>query len=171
MILRLSQKLCTKIKAGSLTTMPLDENPFADWTAHLFTADRTQYIIVSNTKSLYSTVLFGKGITNDSSFIEHALTSIREFMQDDGQEFVYRCFVAPASGTVSFAKALNPSVTSSMNELVKYANTWLIDDEISPHEIGFKLNDVLLSSIAPSKAAKYGKPREAFINLGKITQQ
>jgi hypothetical protein len=49
MILRLSQQLCTKIKAGSLETMPLDDNPFAGWTAHLFAADRTQYIIVSNT--------------------------------------------------------------------------------------------------------------------------
>jgi len=171
MIFRLSQKLCTKIKAGSLKSMPLDDNPFADWSAHLFTADRTQYIIVSNTKSLYSTVLFGKGITNDSNFIEHALSSIREFMQDDGQEFLYRRFIAPASGTVSFAKALNPSVTSSMNELIRYATVCLSDDELSPHEIGFKLNDVLFSAIAPSKAAKYGKPREAFINLGKFIHQ
>ena len=43
MILRLSQKLCTKIKAGALPTMPLDENPFADWSAHLFIVNRTQY--------------------------------------------------------------------------------------------------------------------------------
>lgn len=28
MILRLSQKLNTKIKAGKLTEMPLDENPY-----------------------------------------------------------------------------------------------------------------------------------------------
>jgi hypothetical protein len=31
MILRLSQKLNTKIKAGTLKAMPLDENPYADW--------------------------------------------------------------------------------------------------------------------------------------------
>ena len=74
MIFRLSQKLCTKIKAGKLSETPLDENPFADWSAHLFVADRTQYIIVSNTKSLYSTVLFAKGITDDSRFIERALS-------------------------------------------------------------------------------------------------
>ena len=56
MILRLSQKLATKIKAGTLPEKPLDENPYADWSCHLFTADRTQYIIMSNTKSLYSCV-------------------------------------------------------------------------------------------------------------------
>jgi len=52
MIFRLSQKLNTKIKAGKLNAMPLDENPYADWSCHLFTANRTQYIIMSNTKSL-----------------------------------------------------------------------------------------------------------------------
>jgi hypothetical protein len=87
MILRLSQKLNTKIKAGKLSEMPLDENPYADWSCHLFTADRTQYVIMSNTKSLYSCVMFGKGITNDSQFIERALIAIREFMEDDGQQF------------------------------------------------------------------------------------
>ena len=165
MILRLSQKLCTKIKAGSLKTMPLDDNPFADWSAHVFVVDRTQYIIVSNTKSLYSTVLFGKGITDDSHFIERALSSIREFMQDDGQEFVYRRFIIPASGSVTFAKALNRSVTGSVNDLINHATAWLADGELSPHDVGFKLNDVLLSSLARSKADFYRKPREAFKDL------
>jgi len=31
MIIRLSQKLCTKIKAGKLSEIPPDENPYADW--------------------------------------------------------------------------------------------------------------------------------------------
>ena len=52
MIFRLSQKLCTKIKAGKLGETPLDENPYADWSCRLFTADRTQYVILSNTSSL-----------------------------------------------------------------------------------------------------------------------
>src|SRR5260370_16059986 len=89
MIFRLSQKLNAKIKAGTLGALPLHENPFADWSAHLFLADRTQYILLSNTKSLYSTVMYGKGITNDSGFIERALSSIREFMEVDGQGAAY----------------------------------------------------------------------------------
>jgi len=56
MIFRLSQKLATKLKEGSLPEVPLDENPYADWSAHLFTADRAQYIIVTNTRALYSVV-------------------------------------------------------------------------------------------------------------------
>ena len=37
MIFRLSQKLAKKLKEGSLPSLPLDENPYADWSAHLFT--------------------------------------------------------------------------------------------------------------------------------------
>ena len=83
-------------------------------------------------------------------------------MEDDGQEFVYRRFIAPASGTVSFAKALNRSVTGSMNDLINHAKAWLSEGEFSPHDVGFKLNDVLLSGIAPSQSQKYGRPRDAF---------
>lgn len=162
MILRLSRKVCTKIKTGKLSEMPLDDNPFADWSAHLFVADRTQYILLSNTKSLYSTVMYAKGITNDSRLIERALDSIREFMGGDGQESVYLRFIAPTSGTVRFAKALNRSVTGSMNDLIRFATACLIEDELSPYDVGFKLNDFLLSAIAPSKSDKYGKPRDAF---------
>jgi hypothetical protein len=162
MILRLSQKLNTKIKAGKLNEMPLDENPYADWSCHAFTADRTQYIIMSNTKSLYSCVMFGEGITDDSRFIERALSTIREFMEDDGLAFVYQKFIAPSSATVSFAKALNRSVTGSMNDLINHATSWLTEGELSPHDVGFKLNDILLSALARSKSDFYWKPREAF---------
>jgi len=165
MLFRLSQKLNTKIKAGALPPKGLDANPYADWSCHLFTADRTQYVIVTNTKSLYSCVMYGRGITNDSVFIERALGSLREFMEDDGQAFVYQKFIAPASGTVSFAKALNRSVTGSINELVKFAKLWLEDGDISPHDVGFKLNDILLSALARSKSDFYWKPSEAFKRL------
>jgi hypothetical protein len=165
MILRLSQKLNSKINAGTLHAMPLDDNPYADWSGHLFTADRTQYIIISNTKSLYSCVMYGKGITNDSVFIERALSNICEFMEDDGQAFVYQRFIAPASGTVSFAKALNRSVTGSMNDLIIHARVCLEEGKLSPHDVGFNINDVLLSALGHGKANRYGKPNEAIKDL------
>lgn len=164
MIIRLSQKLANKLKAGNLTEMPLDENQYADWSCHLFTADRTQYIILSNTASLYSCVMYGKGITDDSRFIERALSTIREFMEDDGQQFVYRKFIAPASGTVSFAKALNRSVTGSMNDHVQAAKFYLADD-MAPHEVGYRLNETPLSALTNADGRKYSNPREVFKRL------
>ena len=82
--------------------------------------------------------------------------------QDDGHETVYQRFIAPATARVRFAKALDRSVTSSMNQLVEFAKYGLAEGELSPHDVGFKLNDILLSAIAPNKTDKYGKPKEAF---------
>ena len=168
MILRLSQTLGNKIKAGTLQPLPLDENPYADWSCHLFTADRTQYILVSNTRSLYSSVLYGRGITHDSLFIERVLSSLRGFMEDDGRSLIYQKFIAPSSKTVSFAKALNRSVTRSMNDLIGHAVIWLEDFDISPHDLGFELNDTPLSAIAARKADGHGKPNEAFRMLAEM---
>ena len=156
MIFRLSQKLAKKIKEASSQSLPPDPNPFADWSCHLFTADRTQYILVTNTASLYSVVMYGKGITTDYEFIDRVVECIREFMHYDGQDFIYRKFVAPASGAVRFSKALNRSITGSMNDLVYHAKMWLTERELSPHDTSFKLNEIPFSSL------KYQFPREVF---------
>lgn len=156
MIFRLSQKLQSKIKAGPLSTKPLDANPYADWSSHIFTADRAQYIILTNTQSLYSCVLHGSGITDDDAFIKRAFGIIREFMEDDGQSFAYMKFVAPESGVISFAKVFDRSVTGSMNDMIQCAKIWLAEEELSPFDVGFKLNDM------PMSALRYAKPREAF---------
>src|SRR5437879_5352624 len=161
MIFRLSQKLNTKIKVGTLAALPLHENPFADWSAHLFLADRTQYILLSNTKSLYSTVMYGKGISNDSHFIERALASIREFMEEDGYGAAYERFIAPPSATVRFAKALNRSVTGSMNDMTRHAAYWLAAADVPPFEIGFRLKEIPMSALKHD-GSPYGFPRDAF---------
>jgi hypothetical protein len=162
MIFRLSHKLNTKIRAGVLSALALNENPFADWSAHLFVAARTQFIILSNTKSLCSTLLYAKGITNGNHFHECALGSIRKFMIADGHQAIYRKHVAPASASVRFAKALDRSVTGSMNDLISHAKRWLAEGDVSPHDVGCRLNDVLLSVLGRSTSVLYGKPREVF---------
>ena len=161
MIFRLSQKLSTKIKAGPLLGEPPHENPLADWSAHLFVAERTQYILVSNTRSLYSVVMYGQGVTDDGLFIRRALDNLRENLEADGQSSVYERFIAPSSGLVRFAKPSDRAVTGSMNELIASAKSLLAMDELSPFDVGPRLNDILLSSIA-KEGEKYGMPREAF---------
>jgi hypothetical protein len=168
MILRLSAKLNARIKAGTLATLALHGNPFADWSAGLFLVGRSPYILLTNTKSLYSTVLPGKGLTSESAFIESALRSIRESLEADGQGATFARFIAPASGSVRFAKALNRSVTASMNELTRHATVWLAESDLSPLDVGVKLNDILLSVLARSKSVPYGKPREAFTELSSL---
>jgi hypothetical protein len=158
---RPTQKLNAEIKAGTLSTLPLEENPYADWSAHLFHADRTHYILLTNTTFLYSTVLYSKGITDDSGFIERALSSIREFMEADGLGHMYQRFVVPATGLVRFAKALNRSVTGSMNDLVKFATFQLVERDIAPFHVGFILNQIPMTAIATNGQSP-GFPRRSF---------
>ncbi len=160
MILRLSQKLATKIKITPRRALPLDSNAFADWSARLFTAECVQYIILTNTASLYSTVMYGRGISSDSDFFDQGLGCIREFMVDDGQEFIFRRFIAPSAKSVDFSKALNRSVTGSMNDLVYHAQMWLTEGDLSPHDTSFKLNEIPMSVIG------YANSREALKSLG-----
>ncbi len=77
MILRFSQKLGSRLKAGTLKPLPMDAALIADWTSRLFFSDRTPYILVSNTAALYSTVLYAKGITNDRVFIVRVMAVSR----------------------------------------------------------------------------------------------
>jgi hypothetical protein len=85
-------------------------------------------------------------------------------MEDDGQQFAYRKFIAPASGTVSFAKALNRSVIGSMNDHVQATKFYLADD-MSPHEVGFRLNETPMSALTNADGRKYANPRDAFKRL------
>jgi hypothetical protein len=161
MIFRLSEKLNAKIKAGTLTPLPLDENPFADWSAGLFLVGRSQYILLTNTKSLYSTMLPGKGITDETTFVQRVLSSIREFMDADGQEGVYERLIVPVSGSVQFAKALNRSVTGSMNDMTKHAAYYLAVGDVAPFEISTRLNGIPMSALKHN-GKPYGFPRDVF---------
>ena len=161
MIIRLSTKLASKIKAGKLGEIPMDESPLADWSATLFTANRSQYILLCNTKSIYCCLMFGKGITNDGVFIKRSLSTIREFMGDHGQSHVYQEKIAPASASVRFAKALNRSVIGCMNDHVFGAKIFL-DLELSNPDIASKLNETPMSSLIDANGRKYVSPKEAF---------
>lgn len=164
MIFRLSQKLAKKLKVGKLTETPLCENRYADWSCHLFTVDRTQYIMLCNTASLYSCLMYGRGITDDSTFVAQALETIRDFTADDGQQLIYRKFVASESIPLVFAKALNRSVTGSMNDHIQ-ASKFLLTDRMETSEIGYRLNQTPMSALVDADGRKYSYPQEVFLRL------
>jgi hypothetical protein len=159
MIMRLSAKLGKKIHLSPTETLPADENPFADWSAHLFTADRTQYILMTNTVSLYSMVMFGKGISHDGVFLDRVIGYMSEFFRDDGHAFLYKRLIVPSTGLVQFSKALNKSVIGSMNDLVSQAKRYLLDPTLSPFQVSCELNRMPMSILA------YANPREAFHDM------
>jgi len=110
-------------------------------------------------------VLHGKGATSDSHFIEVTLDGIKELLADQGHESAYRRFIAPSVESVHFAKALDRSVTGSINDMIKHATYWLNDGDLSPHEIGIRLNEIPMSALGNGKSGSYGRPRDAFKEL------
>lgn len=85
-------------------------------------------------------------------------------MEDDGQQFVYWKFIASSAGTVSFAKALNQSVTGSMSDHI-HAAKLLLEDEMAPSEIGVHLNKTPMSTLTGKDGQKYGFSKEVFVGL------
>lgn len=161
MILRLSQTLNARIKGGPLGPLPADENPLLDWSAHVFAAGRAEYVLLSNTASLYSAVLDAAPLRDAARFTERVLGMVRAILEGAGRVPDER--LAPAEPVV-FAKSLDRSVTGSMNELITHAVACLADGDLPVADVGGRLNDILLSALAIG-ANKYGRPREAFAAL------
>lgn len=155
-MIRVTAKLATKLHFTPAKSKSPDSNPYADWTAHLFTADRTQYLLVSNTKSLYSMVLYGAGITSDDGFVDRVLHHMSEFLSEDGFELIFQRLVIASAAHVALCRPANRSVTGSMTELVHLAKGYLIDQGLSPFDTALRLNE------APMSYLDYASPRAAF---------
>lgn len=162
MIFRPTLKLATKIKAGKLGPLPPAEDPLADWSSHLFVANRVQYILVSNTRSLYSTAIYGRGVTDVDGFIKGAVAALEASLEADGLENVYRRHILTSTGPILLAGASSRPVTGSMNELITAAQHLLSDADLSPFDLGVQLNEVLLSAISAGGKDKYATPQAAF---------
>ena len=155
MIFRLTLKLSEKIGLAPSQTLPSDKNPYADWSAHLFTAQRLQYIILTNTASLYSMVMFGRGMSNDKYFVQGALTCMREFMAADENKNIFQTHIEPLVNDISFSRITDRRVMGSMNDFVFQAKVCLNMGE-SPFNVSFLLNK------APMSYLKYRRPKDAF---------
>ncbi|QDU26350.1 hypothetical protein ETAA8_14280 [Anatilimnocola aggregata] len=118
MIFRVTVKLGDKLAVAPTQVLPLAENRFADWSAHLFTAERKQYLIVANTKSLYSVLMPARGITNDQLFVERFLECLQADLENDEVGQIFQRILQPNCGQCHFSKPLNPAVTTSLNDLV-----------------------------------------------------
>ena len=106
--------------------------------------------------------MHGRGITDVDGFIKLALATLRVFLEADGLGEVYERRILPATGPIRLAGASGRAVTGSMNELVVQAKFLLTDGDLSPFDLGNRLNGVLLSAIAGGGRERYSTPRAAF---------
>jgi hypothetical protein len=165
MIFRLTQKMAKKIKESPNINYSLAANPYTDWSAHLFTADRMQYLIITNTASLYSIISYARGMTDMDSFIKYSLGYMAEYLSGDGFGFQFRRLIVPNAKETVFSKLLDRRVISSINELIRIAKFYLIEDGLSPFDASQGINDIAMSCI------NYDKPKEAFIKMKPIMKK
>lgn len=137
-------------------------NPLLDWSVRAFAVGKTEYVLLSNTRSLYSAVLDGVANEMRAQIAERVAGAVGVILDGAGRLASVGSELAPES--VRFAKALDRSVTGSMNELVAYAEVLLADGDLSVPEVCVRLNDFLLSALARA-GEKYGTPRAAFAAL------
>jgi hypothetical protein len=138
---------------------PVDAGPHLRWYANLFRAERVQYILTTNAASLYSVVIYGRGITDDDLYLRQFLTELREQLDAADMGMIYKRCIAPHTGTVALAKAQDRSVLGSMNDMVFHCKSRLERGPISPWDLSEAINST------PYGALGYRFPREVFAQL------
>lgn len=159
MVLHFTEKLRKKLRIPELTRADVTAGPHLRWYAHLFTAQRVQYILTTNAASLFSVVVFGRGITDDSDYILRFLSELHDHCDDLDLRLVYQRVIAPHTGTITLAKTSDRSVLGSMNDMVRLCKFRLELDDVSPWDLSQKLN------ATPFGAIKYGFPKKEFARL------
>ena len=147
MILRFSAKLGRKIHEVPDSTVERGIAIFTDWSGHLFRFERVQYILVSNSHALFSTVIYGRGVKGLNSFISTWLAQLRDLHEHYGLEAIYDYQIAPTMGNICISKVGSRSVTGSMNDLCYQAQCMLSYNELSPFDISLRLNETPMGAI------------------------
>ena len=110
MILHLTDSLAKKLGEPCLPAGRVGRDKFGDWSACLFTADRTQYILFSNTATLYSMVTYGRGVTDGKRLIHDLIDTMRDVTKHDGLEAVYDTRIASGFNRFYFTQTLSGAV-------------------------------------------------------------
>jgi|WetSurMetagenome_2_1015567.scaffolds.fasta_scaffold00057_29 hypothetical protein len=156
MIIRLSQRLAQKLHEPRLPAAAPGPNKYLDWYGHLFVHNRVRYVIVINCATIFTTVFWGKGITDLTGFMKMFSDSLSDQCDEIGAGLIYRRTIAPATASFRLAKAPDKHVVGCMNEQISLAKFLLEEEDLSPFHLAKRLNENLLLYIGLH-------PRQAFI--------
>ena len=161
MILRLTTKLAQKIGLAPLPALPCDKGkpPLLDWHAHLFKVQRTQYILATNTQSLYSLVMPGRGITNGRQFIQALSSGLQDFLVGQGQQPNAIMDLLPPDRDAAFAKITDRRILGSMNDLIFQSKIRMGEGQQTPFTVSYYLNETPMSYL------QYRSPKTVFQEL------
>jgi len=113
-----------------------------DWAAHLFRCQRYQYVIVTNTQTLFSFVCHGQGICDISSFVDIIMSTMREVFENYGFVKAFDDRLAPNAREMILTKVGDRSLTGCMNNIVGMSQFWLERDHLSPMDLQPRINEI-----------------------------
>jgi hypothetical protein len=159
MIIRLSQKMADKIHLTGLQPLPAQRDLLADWYGHLFVFDRSQYVIVINSATIFTVAFPGKGINTLDKFMKQFDAALEKICGDIMATRLYRKIVASAESSTQTAEAVDKHVTGCMNEQILMAAAILQQGNVNCLNLAKRLNENLQPHL------HYLRPREAFLGL------
>jgi hypothetical protein len=168
MIVRPTQKLAAKIKAGPLLDLDLPKDPLQDWSGTIFKVGRESYLLICHTESLYGCVLRASGLNTVMKF-EVALEEVIWGVIGSQNSSFARAIRGYSEW--QYAKSLNRSVIGSMVDLV-FAAQFMIEEGVPLAETSERLNGTPLKALTNSNGRRYAAPNEVFrTTLAKANQQ
>jgi len=159
MIIRFTDKLAKKLKLGKISRIEKYPVPFLEWYAHLFSIQRSQYILVAEATSLYTVIMYGRGVVDDNIFLQHFFSFLRENLEEIEGRLIYERIIAPNSARITFSKTMNKSVLGSINDMVNMSKVVVERDDMSPYDLSVFLNNT------PFKFINYQSPLAAFKSM------
>ena len=155
-VLRPTLKLAKQLNLAPLPDSAEATNTHCDWCVRPFGVGRIQYLIFTNTASLFSFITRKKGVTNAKTLFDAFATVLEDYLRATERGGIFGQMIAPAIGECAFTRCRDRSVIGSMNDLV-FQSTCLI--ELADRH-PFKLFDDLNST--PMGALEMDNPGKVF---------
>ena len=160
MIIRFTDKLAKKLKLGPITKIDdYTSNPYLEWYANYFTANRVQYIIVTNAASLLTIVMYGRGISDYGLFQEQFISQLGDYLKEIGCELIFDRIIKSDMGPTILSKNIDKSVTGSMTRMIYFLKFKLEANDMSPWDLTEYINTTNFNAI------DFQEPIEAFKSL------
>ena len=123
---RLTRKLSEKLR---LDRLPRSDNPdvASVWHSNLFRVGGVQYILLTESSTLFSVLLQGRGISDSDSFVASATGQIENEFRRGGWLSLLGNLIAFDRDGPNLLAAQDRSILSSMNEIVRMV-TWEISN-------------------------------------------
>ena len=116
MVFRLTKKLSEKLHLGKLARTETPEDG-STWHANLFRASGVQYIVLTESLTLYSLLISGRGIVDGAAFARIARQIVGAKFEEERWSHLLGNRVAFDTEEPIFLAAQDRSVIASINEI------------------------------------------------------